>query len=75
MAIALTDNFGFPLPDTGAGGTDATSNWGAVMNGMMVKVDRLLAEARNPLIWDGNTTGRIDGAEILAYDGDVLLYA
>jgi len=68
MAISYTDNFQFPLLDTGSDG------WDAVMNGMLVDVDRLLAEARNPFIWDGNTSGKIDGSELLTYGGGPLLY-
>lgn len=69
MAISYTDNFSFPLLDSGSDG------WSAVINGMITDLDRLMAEARNPLIWDGNTSGRIDGSEVLTFDGDVLLWA
>lgn len=69
MAISYTDNFNFPLLDTGSDG------WAAVINGMLVDVDKLLAEASDPLIWDDNTSGRIDGSEVLTFDGDVLGWA
>jgi len=46
MTISYTDNFNFPLLDSGSDG------WDAVMNGMLVDVDRLVAESRNPLIWE-----------------------
>lgn len=46
MAISYTDNFGFPLLDSGSDG------WDAVINGMLVDMDRAMAETRNPLIWD-----------------------
>ncbi|GAG08236.1 unnamed protein product, partial [marine sediment metagenome] len=47
-----------------------------------VDVDRLLAEARNPLIWedDGsdylllNSTGKKTTTELLTYDGEPLFY-
>jgi len=76
MAISYTDNFNFPLLDSGSGGWDAT------FNGMLVDMDRLMAEARNPLIWedDGsdylldNATGKKATSEVLTHDGEVLLY-
>ena len=60
MAISYTDNFSFPLLGSGSDG------WDAVMNGMLVDIDKLIAEARNPLTWED---------EILIYDGETLLYA
>ena len=77
MATSYTDNFSFPLLDTGSGG------WDAVMNGMLVDVDNLLAEARNPLIWENesddhlllNASGKESITEVLTYDGELLLYA
>ena len=70
MATTYTDNFSFPLLGSGS------ADWDAVINGMMEKLDKLLAEARNPLIWDTNTAGRIDSdTEILTFDGEVMLWA
>lgn len=69
MATSYTDNFSFPLLEAGSDG------WDAVMNGMLTDLDKLLAEARDPLIWDDNTAGRIDGSEVLTYDGEILLFA
>lgn len=71
MAISYTDNFRFPLLDVGSDG------WDAVMNGMLIDVDKLLAEARNPLIWDdkGQLAWDTDSTGILTYDGEILLYA
>lgn len=68
MAISYTDNFRFPLLDAGSDG------WDAVMNGMLVEVDRLLAEARSPLIWESSIVWEFDVEEFLTYDGEVLLY-
>ena len=69
MATSYSTYFNFPLLEAGSDGWDAT------MNGMIVDLDKLLAEARSPLIWDDNTAGRIDGSEVLTYDGEVLLFA
>ncbi len=79
MATSYTENFSFPLLESGSGGWDAT------INGMLVDMDRLMAEARNPLIWENdndnedhlllNVTGRESTSEILSYDGELLLYA
>lgn len=68
MAISYTDNFSFPLLDTGSDG------WDAVMNGMLVNLDRLLAETRNPLIWESSIVWEFDVEEFLTYDGEVLFY-
>jgi len=68
MAISYTDNYAFPLLEQGS------DEWDAVMNGMLIDMDKLMAEASNPLVWDDNTSGRIDGSEVLTYDGNVLLY-
>lgn len=77
MAISYTDNFNFPLLDFNSDG------WDAIMNGMLVDVDLLLAEARNPLIWENdsddhlllNASGKETTTEVLTYNGEVLLYA
>lgn len=69
MATSYTTYFNFPMLEAGSDG------WDAVINGMIVTIDKLLAEARDPLIWDDNTSGRIDGSEVLTYDGEVLLFA
>jgi len=61
MTIAYTENYLFPLLDTGSG------NWGAGVNGMLETVDRVIAEASNPLTWDDT--------ELLIYDGEVLGWA
>ena len=70
MTISYTDNINFPLLEAGSDG------WDAVINGMLVDVDRLLAEARNPLIWDdkGQLAWDTDSTSVLTYDGEVLLY-
>jgi len=76
MAISYTDNYLFPLLDTGS------SNWASVMNGMLETVDRTLAEIGGMLIWedDGsdylldNATGKKVTSEVLTYDGDILGY-
>ena len=67
--MATTDNFGYSLPDSGSDGYDAA------MNGNLIDIDRQLKEASDPLIWDGNTAGRIDGSEVLTFNGDVLGWA
>lgn len=69
MATSYTEFYNFPLLEAGSDGWDAT------INGMLVKLDKLLEEARSPLIWDENVAGRIDGGDILVYDGSILLYA
>lgn len=69
MTISYTTYFNWPLAD------DAGENWGAIFNGILEDLDLALAEARDPLIWDDNTAGRIDGSEVLTYDGEVLLFA
>ena len=43
MTISYTDNFEFALLDTGA------SNWGAVVNAMLEKVDLELKAAQTPI--------------------------
>lgn len=43
MAISYTDNFEFALLDTGS------SNWGAVTNSMLEKVDLELKAAQTPI--------------------------
>lgn len=76
MAISYTHNFNFPLLDSGSDG------WAATINGMITDLDRLMAEARNPLIWEYdsddhlllNSTGKETHTELLTYDGDVLFY-
>lgn len=68
MATSYTEFFNLPLLEAGSDGWDAT------MNGMITKIDKLLAEARSPLIWDENVGGRIDGGDILVHDGEILLY-
>ena len=68
MTTSYTDNFSFPLLDSGSDG------WDAVMNGMLVDVDKLLAEARNPLIWESSIVWEFDVEEFLTYDGEILLY-
>ena len=76
MTISYTTNFSFPLLESGSDG------WDAVMNGMLVEVDRLLAEARSPLIWedDGSDylletpTGKKTTTELLTYEGEPLFY-
>jgi len=77
MSISYTENFSFPLLDSGSGG------WLAVLNGMITNLDTLMAEARNPLTWDddgddylliNSPTGKKPTTELLTYDGDVLLY-
>ena len=68
MATSYSTYFNFPLLEAGSDG------WDAVMNGMIVDLDKLLAEARSPLIWDDNVSGRIDGGDILVYEGEILLY-
>ncbi|MCK9520872.1 MAG: hypothetical protein M0R74_17885 [Dehalococcoidia bacterium] len=60
MTIAYTDNFHFPLLDDGAG------NSGAVMNGVLEDMDRILYEANNPLCMDD---------ELLIYEDEPLFYA
>lgn len=42
MTISATTNFNFPLLD------DAAENAGAVINGVLTDIDKLLAEARDP---------------------------
>ncbi len=78
MTIAYTDNFNFPLISAGSDG------WDAVINGMLTDLDKLMAEARNPLIWEddgsdyvltGVPSGKKATSELLTFDGDVLLYA
>ena len=77
MTISYTDNFQFPLLDTGSG------NWGAGINGMLETVDRVLGESANPLIWedDGSdyalftASGKKTTTELLTYDGEILGYA
>jgi len=74
MATTYTDNYAFPLLESGSDG------WDAVMNGMLETVDRVLAEASNPLIWedDGsdylldNDSGKKATSELLTYNGDIL---
>jgi len=61
MSISYTNNFQFPLLDTGS------DNWGAGVNGMLETVDRVLAEFSDPLTWDDT--------ELLIYDGEVLGWA
>jgi len=68
MATSYSTYFNFPLLEAGSDG------WDAAMNGMIVDLDKLLAEARSPLIWDENVGGRIDGGDILVYEGEILLY-
>ncbi len=76
MAISYTTNFNFPLLESGSDG------WDAVINGMLIDMDKLMAEASNPLIWedDGseyvllNSTGKKATSELLTYNGDPLLY-
>ena len=76
MTISYTDNFNFPLLGTGSDG------WAAIINGMITDLDRLMAEARNPLVWEDdsddhlllNSTGKDTTTELLTYDGDVLFY-
>ena len=68
MATTYTDNFSFPLLGSGS------DDWDAVINGMIETIDIEIKAAQSPLIWDDNTAGRIDGAEILAYDGSILLW-
>jgi len=61
MDISYTDNFSFPKLDDGAG------NWGAVTNGVFEDIDKLLYEARNPIVdRDGNIlVNRINGNVVL----------
>jgi len=74
--MATTDNYGWPLLDTGSDG------WAATINGMLVDMDRTLAETANPLIWedDGseylllNPSGKKATSELLTYDGEILGY-
>ena len=44
MAISYTDNFGFPLLDTGS------SNWGAGINGALERLDVEVKAAQTPLV-------------------------
>jgi len=44
MATSYTDNFNFPLLDTGSGGWDAT------FNGMLTDLDTELKAAQTPII-------------------------
>lgn len=67
--MATTDNYGFTLPDSGSDG------YAAAVNGNFTDMDKLLKEASDPLIWDDNTAGRIDGSEVLTYNGNVLGWA
>jgi len=77
MATSYSTHFDFPLLEAGSDG------WDAVINGMIMYMDRLMAEARNPLIWDDdgddylllNASGKKATTEVLTYDGEVLLYA
>lgn len=69
MTISYTTYFEFALLDTG------DSEWGSEMNSMLTTLDKAMQEASDPLIWDDNTNGRIDGSEILTFDGDVLGWA
>jgi len=66
MAIAVTDNFGFPLLDLGSGG------WMSAINGMFIDMDRLLAEARNPVTKETNAAGKISNPAVVTYQGDVV---
>ena len=49
MTISYTDNFVFPLLDTGS------SNWGAGINGMLETVDLELKAAQTPIILMSNS--------------------
>jgi hypothetical protein len=44
MTISYTDNFGFPILDTGS------SNWGAGFNGTLEKLDVEIKAAQTPLV-------------------------
>lgn len=57
--ISKTTNFEFPLLDNGG------ENAGAVNNGVYIDIDRLLAEARDPLSYDD---------ELLVYEDELLLW-
>ena len=67
--MATTDNYGYSLPDSGSAGYDAA------VNGNFIDIDKQLKEASDLLIWDDNTAGRIDGSEVLTYNGNVLGWA
>jgi len=77
MTVSYTTNFNFPKAD------DGCENWMAIWNGIADDIDRLLAEARDPLIWDDDGGDYLlDGlsvnkttTEVLTYNGEVLLYA
>ena len=69
MTISYTTFFEFALLDKGDG------EWGAEISSMFVTLDKAMQEASDPLIWDDNINGRIDGSEILTFDGDVLGWA
>ena len=66
MTIAVTDNFEFPLLDLGSGG------WMSAINGMLIDMDRLLAEARNPVTKGTNAAGKISNPAVVTYQGDVV---
>jgi len=66
MAIAVTDNFGFPLLDLGSGG------WMSTINGMFIDLDRLLAEARNPVTKSTNAAGKISNPTVVTYQRSVV---
>ena len=66
MTIAVTDNFGFSLPDLGSGG------WMSAINGIFIDMDRLLAEARNPVTKGTNAAGKISNPAVVTYQGDVV---
>lgn len=58
--MATTTHFGWELLDSGAAG------WDAVLNGVLVDVDRTLKEFTNPLTHED---------ELLLYDGAIMGYA
>ena len=66
MTIAVTDNFGFSLLDLGSG------RWMSAINGIFIDMDRLLAEARNPVTKGTNAAGKISNPAVVTYQGDVV---
>ena len=61
MPVTYTDNFNLPM------GADTTNNWGAIWNGIAVKIDREIKAAQSII------TNRSGNVMVSYQSGEVIL--